>query len=287
MNFIDARQVPRELREVHRHVSWLNDLSVTNPQAFDQEDAPEIVRNLSDRNFALIRMLKDIIPISTLYYTSEDMITLVEHACSSMPRQVLLRTDLPSSDGFMIFGKNIIPGEFVNSAVRTAIHWTSTFAPHQSISKNDAFIFITLFSCVNGSWQISGGMSWELGKSPNNDNYRVIASLILTTWTLMQQKLAAHEIVYPSRPECRRWERMNRPVPQVRVTHLRRTEQIHGHEEEFKKIDWQHRWLVGGHWRNQWLPSLQAHRQQWIAPYVKGPADKPLVIHEKVRAFVK
>jgi hypothetical protein len=37
-----------------------------------------------------------------------------------------------------------------------------------------------------------------------------------------------------------------------------------------------HRWLVRGHHRAQWYPSLKAHKVVWIAPYIKGPADAPL-----------
>ncbi len=40
--------------------------------------------------------------------------------------------------------------------------------------------------------------------------------------------------------------------------------------------DWSCRWIVSGHWRNQWCPSTETHRATWIAPYVKGPDDKPL-----------
>ena len=49
--------------------------------------------------------------------------------------------------------------------------------------------------------------------------------------------------------------------------------------------DYSHQWLVGGHWRNQWLPSRAAHRLQWISPYVKGPADKPLVVKERLTVW--
>lgn len=38
---------------------------------------------------------------------------------------------------------------------------------------------------------------------------------------------------------------------------------------------WRHRWLVGGHMRNQWYPSENVHRLIWISPYIKGPEDKP------------
>jgi hypothetical protein len=40
--------------------------------------------------------------------------------------------------------------------------------------------------------------------------------------------------------------------------------------------------VVRGHWRNQWYPSLNARRPLWIAPYLKGPDDAPLLGGEKV-----
>lgn len=39
---------------------------------------------------------------------------------------------------------------------------------------------------------------------------------------------------------------------------------------------WSHRWLVRGHYRNQWYALSQAHRTIWIGSYVKGPSDKPI-----------
>jgi hypothetical protein len=40
-----------------------------------------------------------------------------------------------------------------------------------------------------------------------------------------------------------------------------------------------------GHWRNQWLPSVATHRQQWIPEHIKGPGDKPLVLKSGVIDF--
>lgn len=42
------------------------------------------------------------------------------------------------------------------------------------------------------------------------------------------------------------------------------------------------RWIVSGHFRQQWYPSIGAHRPKYIDSYVKGPADAPLKIGEKV-----
>ena len=51
-------------------------------------------------------------------------------------------------------------------------------------------------------------------------------------------------------------------------------------EEESKKgalpVDWQWRWSVAGHWRDQWYPADGVHRPKFIESYVKGPDDKPL-----------
>jgi hypothetical protein len=39
---------------------------------------------------------------------------------------------------------------------------------------------------------------------------------------------------------------------------------------------WHYQWIVSGHWRRQYYPGSNAHKPLPIAPYVKGPADKPL-----------
>jgi len=43
-----------------------------------------------------------------------------------------------------------------------------------------------------------------------------------------------------------------------------------------------HRFMVRGHYRNQWYPSLQRHRQRYIFPYIKGPDDKPFIDKKRV-----
>lgn len=46
-----------------------------------------------------------------------------------------------------------------------------------------------------------------------------------------------------------------------------------------------HRWVVDGHWRNQWYPSEGRHRPIWINAYVKGPDGAPMLTGEKVKAI--
>ncbi|MEU3466028.1 hypothetical protein ABZ721_39585 [Streptomyces sp. NPDC006733] len=50
---------------------------------------------------------------------------------------------------------------------------------------------------------------------------------------------------------------------------------------ETKARVYHHRWPVRMHKVRQWYPSRQEHRVIWRGPYIKGPADAPLMVGEK------
>lgn len=112
------------------------------------------------------------------------------------------------------------------------------------------------------------------------DFWRQIQAL----FRLMQQKVTSHEQVANPRPTRRRAKRAGIEDKPVTVIRLRRAKRPRDSDHEPEDTNWSHRWLVGGHWRNQWYPSITLHRQIWINPYIKGPEDKELRIREK-RAF--
>jgi hypothetical protein len=68
---------------------------------------------------------------------------------------------------------------------------------------------------------------------------------------------------------------------EVRVVDLRALDQDHkpGEENEGER-DWAGRWWVRGHIRAQWCPSTKTHKLIYIAPFIKGPEEKPFL--EKV-----
>jgi hypothetical protein len=95
------------------------------------------------------------------------------------------------------------------------------------------------------------------------------------------------------RTQRRRLERESVPT-EVVVIQFRKRKYYNekGEEtEDSKKIDWSHRWLVGGHWR--WQPYKdpvsggEIKKRIWISPYVKGPEDKPLVMKDRVYVLAK
>jgi hypothetical protein len=101
-------------------------------------------------------------------------------------------------------------------------------------------------------------------------------------WRLMQQTITTHTQFRATRPVRRRYERAKVDERAITVIQLRRPNTPAAGEH--RDVEWSHRWLVAGHWRNQWYPTLKLHRQIWISPYVKGPEDAPLQVR-KERVF--
>lgn len=113
---------------------------------------------------------------------------------------------------------------------------------------------------------------------------------VYTTLVLMGQTVAAVTAERPERAERRRTERAGLDMRDVRVIKLRRAQAEEPPADETPAgadaaddpdgkvhIEWRRRWVVRGHWRQQWYPSLNDHRSVWIHSYVKGPEDKPLL----------
>jgi len=114
--------------------------------------------------------------------------------------------------------------------------------------------------------------------------------LLSCFWALLGQQITLEERWQPDRRTARQFARgaKNGPSipPWVRVVRLREPaprSQDAGRGE----VEWRYRWLVSEHWRNQYYPSTGQHRPKLIHAYQKGPADKPLVVRETVKALVR
>lgn len=53
-------------------------------------------------------------------------------------------------------------------------------------------------------------------------------------------------------------------------------------ERDAKGREYRCRWVVRGHWRQQWYAATQEHRPVYIASYLKGPEGAPLNTAERV-----
>lgn len=106
-------------------------------------------------------------------------------------------------------------------------------------------------------------------------------------WSLLDDRIAVATPTHPDRAARRRFERdQHQPAPTelIEIT-LRRPTNTEANDTTTNHIDWTHRWIVDGHWRNQYLPSTRSHRPTWIAPYVKGKG--PLVVKDKIYKWTR
>jgi hypothetical protein len=93
----------------------------------------------------------------------------------------------------------------------------------------------------------------------------------------MQQRVAVQHHERPERHQRREAKRYHFPERDILVIRLRR-EATEVSEPSGEPGNWTHRWIVSGHWRNQWYPASEVHRQIWVSPFVKGPESLPLVV---------
>jgi hypothetical protein len=111
-----------------------------------------------------------------------------------------------------------------------------------------------------------------VGEYTNSNRY------VHALWLLLGQTLTDVREERLSKAGQKMAGRMEIPG-RVSVIQLRRRESRRSEGETH--VEWQHRWLAKGHWR--WQPYGDGTVQRiWIAPYVKGPEDRPFVQTEKI-----
>lgn len=109
----------------------------------------------------------------------------------------------------------------------------------------------------------------------------------LATCVLMQQSLTEIERTPAERHEQKRWLRRGFSPQEITVVRLRRIDRTQRTGDGESSVDWSHRWIVTGHWRQQYYPSEGGNKPIWISPYVKGPDDRPIVVKDRVAAWVR
>lgn len=136
-----------------------------------------------------------------------------------------------------------------------------------------------------------GAAPWDMDDNTRRsfvEDRKVVAAF----FTLVHQEGIASRIVRKAeRQAMRRTERagVDRRLSTVQVVTLRRlhrTESEPGDDSQKRQYD--HRWLVAGHWRWQPCgPGRLERRLTYVRPHVKGPEDKPLRTPTRVNAWVR
>lgn len=241
------------------------------------------------------------VPECETYFVAADMVTLAETAAESLPALTITETVLPSRTGFMVYEKAIAElrpakGSFeLDGAPVVGIAWETAPLPFDGdtggIREDGQLVACVLtYPLIERQGRlVPGAMSYREVGTDLDDSFAADKSFerkFYATHLLMQQTLTWVESVMPDRPTRRRLARAGLPPSDIKVIKLRRMGKAPDREDE-AIVAWTHRWLVNGHWRQQFYPSTRSHKPVWISPHVKGPSDKPLVLKEKVTAWVR
>jgi hypothetical protein len=127
----------------------------------------------------------------------------------------------------------------------------------------------------------------ELLEASENPQSDAALRWLLACWRLMAQTVGEVVDERPSRQMRRQLQRKNIEARTVSVIRLRR--RGHGRHGA-KTVNWSHRWVVRGHWRQQRCKDEDGNwvvRPVFIHPYIKGPEQAPLLTRRRVNHLVR
>lgn len=251
-------------------LEWMKGaVNQAEPHYIDESTTP---LDKSRQNVQLLSALGEIIAVAPTYWVSSNMCRLVEAAASDFPPKFVETVDWDKAvfadRGFVVF----------NYSIKSSDYSINTLVWHRDAT-GAAMVLVNL-----------GPKMWDEGVT-DPEMFRLDSDMTKDTppWLpvalafllLASQKIAL-KIASSGARQLKRQGRRRGHDGQVTVVSLRAPEnRLKSNDGD--PIDWDHRWPVLGHWRNQWYPSTQDHKLIWIFPYIKGPEGKPLVI--KHRAF--
>lgn len=131
-------------------------------------------------------------------------------------------------------------------------------------------------------WCPPGGSPEQFALPAKTHTTHGWARLVFALFRLAAQVGLGEQVTESTpRAERRRTARAQLPDRPVRVVRLRGRQSEHD-STGMGGREYRHRWIVRGHWRQQWYPTLDDHRPIWINAHAKGPDDAPLLGGERV-----
>lgn len=242
-------------------------------------------------------------------HVDPEMAPLIRAALSGWQSETLLETDLFIPNGFLVLPEPVYLRDVNDKtmAVR-AFLWTRQMLKFRVddtiVGPRDGQTFpgmsLTMFSDINDDddfsikyqedkrlWEIlrsrpipltvCHAVPWRFGDNTMMGEHHTGVDVLQCILRLMAQTVTVREPRNAPRHVGKRVERAQFPAKRITVVTLRRPSQDRD-PDTHSDVAWSHRWIVDGHWRQQWYPSLGQHRQIWISPYVKGPAELPLIV---------
>jgi hypothetical protein len=271
--------------------------------------SPEMLKEAQKTWGGDLTKLPAVLKASNLWWIDAEMTNLIDTAAKSFPLHVLKNEDICDDDyGICFFEKPIYGMNVDHPEYPVPVHamsWSLSFMRLNEIStdRQPCISIFTWMRVEDGDWLANAGHKWmplgmavwTLGHTQaqlfHQKNQAVIdsnaedCSRLMTIWMLASQKGISQPVLQKiDRSASRRNQRENCNISPIKIINLRKPENHDSSDSDSQEMKWSHRWIVDGHWRQQ--PYGQGRSQTrpvWIAPYVKGPENKPLIMKESVK----
>jgi len=249
-------------------------------------------------DFAHPEFMRRMLAQAALWWIGADASELVEHAAPSMPPATLTAELMPDEVGFVCFEQAItgVDADVDGQSIEVdCLLWE-----RGTVVGNDAVSIIAWRHAPTEGFPVPlGRADWLVGTDTDHrlpgqtdaqhtsivEDRRVLAAL----WQLSSQaSITDTTETEPDRATQRRLARRGHEVPKVRIVNLASHQRAYSAPSSDAEAsrEYQRRWIVGGHWRQQACgPQWSQRRPVYIAPHIKGPEDKPLVTPEPVKVW--
>lgn len=172
--------------------------------------------------------------------------------------------------------------------------WKESFSSRGFETPHTRWVYRSDSPYVSGELMAPTKATVEAVKSNGGLPISITPSQVFHALTLMLRQ--PPEVVEISKREATNKKQLKRlktkKVPsEVTVVDVRHKYRYTSGTRSESEIEYSRRWLVIGHWR--WQPYKDAETRDWvkkriwIAPYIKGPDDKPFVATKRVHALLK
>jgi hypothetical protein len=216
------------------------------------------------------------------YWIDTPMVDLLEVATLDCPEYELHPNDLLTPDGLVIFDRPLV---LVNDDGRD----TAPIMGLAWVSDVEGIVWTPLMSSLDGVLMpmlLTGWDGWQFGSARATlfDDDSIDSGATLKLLPAFLRLIREHVVIRSherlDRHTARRLQRSGLPLTEIVWVTLRRRQTAESIEEGGGG-DWSHRWMVRGHWRNQWYPSEQRHAPRYISAHIKGPESAPLIIKQR------
>jgi hypothetical protein len=150
---------------------------------------------------------------------------------------------------------------------------------------NDGLGIVVMWFWYSYGQSFATNFEWAWNAHQLSPHHQKVVSWLSVADYFARERIIAGEATRVNRHVR---ERVIGHVPDVNVVHLRAYEPTSRERvDSHRHIDFDARFWVSGHERNQFYPSTGEHHRIQIEPYLKGPDDKPIKDRQTVYAVTR